>query len=162
LWRRPLPEIFREFVAAPIGASADWEWQGYRNSYVEIDGRQIQSVAGGSHWGGGVFIHARDQARIGLLMLRDGMWGGRRILSEEWIAKSREPCPLYARYGLLWWLNTCRAMYPSASESSYCASGAGGNMTWIDPDNDIVAVMRWIDPAARNDFMRLVTAAIRR
>ena len=29
--------------------------------------RAVQSVPGGSHWGGGVFIHARDQARIGLL-----------------------------------------------------------------------------------------------
>jgi CubicO group peptidase (beta-lactamase class C family) len=162
LWRRPLPEVLREFVMAPIGASSEWDWQGYRNSYVELDGRQVQSVAGGSHWGGGVFIHARDQARIGLLMLRGGMWQGRRILSEEWIALSREPCPLYPQYGLLWWLNTGGRLYPAASEASYCASGAGGNLTWIDPDNDLVAVLRWIDPAARNDFMRLVVSAIRR
>ena len=39
LWRRPLPEVFRELVMDPIGASPDWEWHGYRNSYVEIDGR---------------------------------------------------------------------------------------------------------------------------
>jgi CubicO group peptidase (beta-lactamase class C family) len=161
LWRRPLPEVFREFVMAPIGASSDWEWHGYRNSYVEIDGRPAQSVSGGSHWGGGVFIHARDQARIGLLMLRGGVWDGRRILSEEWIAQCRKPCPLFPRYGLLWWLNTACAMYPSASEASYCASGAGGNLTWVDPVNDFVAVMRWIDPTARNEFMRLVMAAIR-
>ena len=38
LWRRPLPEVFRELVMDPIGASPDWEWHGYRNSYVEIDG----------------------------------------------------------------------------------------------------------------------------
>ena len=41
------------------------------------------------------------------------------------------------------------------------ASGAGGNLTWIDPDHDIVAVLRWIDPAARDGFMRLVMGAIR-
>ena len=162
LWRRPLPEVFREFVMAPIGASPDWEWHGYHNSYVEIDGVPMQSVSGGSHWGGGVFIHAQDQARIGLLVLRGGLWAGRRILSEEWIARLREPCPLYPQYGLLWWLNTGRRLYPSAPESSYCASGAGGNFTWIDPDHDLVAVMRWIDPAARDDFMRLVMEAIRR
>jgi CubicO group peptidase (beta-lactamase class C family) len=86
LWRRPLPEVFRELVTQPIGASSDWEWHGYRNSYVEIDGERMQSVSGGSHWGGGVFIHARDQTRIGLLMLRDGAWGDRRILSEKWIS----------------------------------------------------------------------------
>jgi CubicO group peptidase (beta-lactamase class C family) len=160
LWRRPLPAVFRELVMEPLGASPDWEWHGYRNSYVEIDGEPVQSVSGGSHWGGGVFIHAQDQARIGLLMLRDGVWQGRRILSEEWIRRSREPCPLYPQYGLLWWLNTGKALYPSAPESSYCASGAGGNLTWIDPEHDIVAVMRWIDPAARDGFMRLVMRAI--
>jgi CubicO group peptidase (beta-lactamase class C family) len=161
LWRRPLPEVFRELIMQPIGASATWEWHGYRNSYVEIDGVQVQSVSGGSHWGGGVFIHAQDQARIGLMLRRGGVWEGRRILSEDWIARMRVPCPIYPQYGYLWWLNTGRAMYPSASESSYSASGAGGNLTWIDPDNDLVAVMRWIDPAARDGFMRQVMAAIR-
>lgn len=162
LWRRPLPEVFRELVMDPIGASRDWEWHGYRNSYVTIDGRRMQSVSGGSHWGGGVFIHALDQARIGLMLLRGGTWNGQRILSEAWVARMRVPCPLYAQYGFLWWLNTGRALYPSASEQSYFASGAGGNLTWIDPENDIVAVLRWIDPAARDAFIRLVTTALRR
>ena len=161
VWRRPLPEVLRELVMDPIGASPDWEWHGYRNSYVEIDGRRMQSVSGGSHWGGGVFIHAQDQARIGLLLLRGGVWNGRRILSQEWISRMRVPCPLNPQYGYLWWLNTGRAMYPSASERSYTASGAGGNLTWIDPDNDLVAVMRWIDPAARDGFMGRVTTAVR-
>ena len=161
LWRRPLPEVFRELVMDPIGASRDWEWHGYRNSHVAIGGRRMQSVSGGSHWGGGVFIHALDQARIGLMLLRGGTWNGRRILSEAWVARMRVPCPLYAQYGCLWWLNTDRALYPSASEQSYFASGAGGNLTWIDPDNDIVAVLRWIDPAARDAFIRLVTTALR-
>jgi CubicO group peptidase (beta-lactamase class C family) len=160
LWRRPLPEVFRELVMDPIGASQDWEWHGYRNSYVEIDGRRVQSVSGGSHWGGGVFIHARDQARIGLLLLRRGVWDGKRILSEAWIDLAREPCSLYPQYGLLWWLNTDRGLYPSASPASYVATGAGGNLTWIDPENDLVAVMRWIDPAARDGFMRRVMAAL--
>jgi CubicO group peptidase (beta-lactamase class C family) len=160
VWRRPLPEVFRELVMTPIGASADWEWHGYRNSYVEIDGRRMQSVSGGSHWGGGVFIHALDQARIGLLMARGDVWNGRRILSEAWIEKMRVPCALYPSYGLLWWLNTNRTLYPSAPESSYFASGAGGNLTWIDPALDIVAVLRWIDRAATDGFIRRVVEAI--
>jgi len=162
VWRRPLPEVFSELVMQPIGASSDWEWHGYRNSYVELDGRRVQSVSGGSHWGGGVFIHARDQARIGLLLLRGGVWHGNRILSERWVAMLRQPCHLYPQYGLLFWLNTDRALYPSASAASYCMTGAGGNMTWIDPDNDIVAVMRWIDPATRDGFMHRVMSALGR
>jgi CubicO group peptidase (beta-lactamase class C family) len=160
LWRRPLPEVFRELVMDPIGASPEWEWHGYHNSYVEIDGKRVQSVSGGGHWGGGVFISARDQARIGLMLLRRGVWDSRRILSEAWIERMIEPCPLYANYGYLWWLNTARALYPSASAQSYFARGAGGNLTWIDPENDIIAVLRWTDPAAMDGFMKLIATAV--
>ena len=161
LWRRPLPEVFGELVMEPIGASSDWKWHGYRNSYVEIDGRRMQSVPGGSHWGGGVSIHARDQARIGLLMLRGGEWSGRRILSQEWIERMRVPCPLNPQCGYFWWLNTDRGWLPSAPAGSYFASGAGGNLTWIDPEHDLVAILRWTDPAARDGFARMLIAAIR-
>jgi CubicO group peptidase (beta-lactamase class C family) len=160
VWRRPLPEVFRELVMDPIGASPDWEWRGYRNSTVEVDGRLVESVAGGSHWGGGVFIHARDQARIGLLMANGGVWNGRRILSADWIVRCRVPCPINPAYGFLWWLNTARRRYPSAPETSYYASGAGGNLTWIDPEHDIVAILRWTNPAAMDRFMGLVMAAV--
>ncbi|HEY7230219.1 MAG TPA: serine hydrolase, partial [Pseudolabrys sp.] len=111
------------------------------------------------HWGGGVFIGARDQARIGLLLLRRGEWNGRRILSEAWIRRMIEPCPLFPQYGYLVWLNTGCGLYPSASAESWYARGAGGNLTWIDPKNDLVAVLRWTDPAAMNDFMRLAASA---
>jgi CubicO group peptidase (beta-lactamase class C family) len=162
LWGRPLPEVFRELVMEPLGASRDWEWAGYRNSWVEIDGRRVQSVPGGSHWGGGVFIHALDQARIGLMLLRRGMWGGHRILSEAWIEQMLEPCLLNPQYGYLWWLNTNRGLYPSAPAASFYARGAGGNLTWIDPENDIVAVLRWTDPAAMDGFMKRTVAALGR
>ena len=36
---------------------------------VEIEGRRMKSVPGGTHWGGGVSISARDQARIGQMLL---------------------------------------------------------------------------------------------
>jgi CubicO group peptidase (beta-lactamase class C family) len=160
LWRRSLPEVFRELVMDPIGASTDWQWRGYRNSTVTVGGRAIESVAGGSHWGGGVFIHARDQARVGLMMQRGGMWGDKRILSEEWVARCRVPCLLNPVYGYLWWLNTERRRYPNAPAGSYYASGAGGNLTWIDPEHDLVAVLRWTAPAAMDRFMALVMAAI--
>lgn len=159
VWKRPLPEVFRELVMDPIGASHDWEWRGYRNSTVTIEGRAVESVAGGSHWGGGVFIHARDQARIGLLMQRGGVWGNTRILSEDWIARSRTPCPLFASYGYLWWLNTEPRRYRSAPAGSYYAMGAGGNLTWIEPEHDLVAVLRWTDPAAADGFMARVMSA---
>lgn len=159
-FRRPLPEVFAERIMRPIGASSDWRWHGYRTSSVEIDGRMIESVAGGTHWGGGIEIHAEDQARIGQLMLKRGHWQGARVLSEDWIAQSIAPCALNPTYGFLWWLNTQRQRYAHATEDSVFAVGAGGNITWIDPTHEIVAVMRWIDPAAVDGFIERVLAAL--
>jgi CubicO group peptidase (beta-lactamase class C family) len=159
-FRRPLPEVFAQRIMQPIGASSDWRWHGYRTSRVEIDGRIIESVSGGSHWGGGMEIHAEDQARIGQLMLRRGEWDGVRVLPEAWVTESLTPCALHENYGLLWWLNTGRARYPSAPAGSYAAVGAGGNLTWADPEHDIVAVLRWTDPACVDQFLRLLMAAM--
>lgn len=159
-FRRPLPEVFAERIMQPIGASTDWRWDGYRTSYVEIDGKTLQSVPGGTHWGGGVRIHAEDQARIGLLMLQRGSWNGKPILPESWIDESIAPCRLNPNYGLLWWLNTNQTLYPSAPADSIFARGAGGNVTWIAPSLGIVAVLRWADPSAVDTFIRFIMQAI--
>jgi CubicO group peptidase (beta-lactamase class C family) len=156
-FRRPLPEVFKERIMQPIGASDDWSWHGYSTSSVEVDGRMIESVSGGSHWGGGMLVHAEDQARIGLLMLRDGDWNGRRLLPERWVADSLRPCALNPSFGLLWWL---AGRYASAPEGSFFASGAGGNLTWVAPRHEIVAVLRWTDPGAIDTFIRLTMQAV--
>jgi CubicO group peptidase (beta-lactamase class C family) len=160
LFQEPLPRVFRDAVMQPIGAASTWEWHGYRNSRVDINGVSMESVSGGSHWGGGVFIHAEDQARIGLLMLARGAWASDRVVSERWIELSTTPCDINPSYGYLWWLNTDRKTYPSASPESFSANGAGGNVTWIDPRSGIVAVMRWIDPKVRDGFMSRVIDAL--
>ena len=160
-FERPLPEVFKAGIMDPIGASASWEWHGYRNSFVEIGGRRIQSVSGGGHWGGGVFIHAEDQARLGLMMLRRGRWGDAQLVPESWIERATAPCAVRRDYGFLWWLNTGRTAFPSASPESFLAIGAGANITWIDPASGIVAVMRWIDRAAVDGFIGRVMAALR-
>lgn len=48
----------------PIGASHTWHWTGYRNSWIVLDGKLVQSVSGGGHFGGGMFISAMDMARF--------------------------------------------------------------------------------------------------
>jgi CubicO group peptidase (beta-lactamase class C family) len=158
---RALPAVFKERIMDPIGASREWEWQGYRNSFVEIGGERVQSVSGGGHWGGGVFIDAEDQARIGLLMLRRGRWAEQKLLPERWIDLATTPCAINRQYGLLWWLNADRTLFPSATASSYFAIGAGANITWIDPEHDLVAVLRWIDRGAMDGFIARVMEALR-
>ena len=69
LFGRPLPEVFREAIMQPIGASDHWRWVGYDNAWIDLNGRRVQSVPGGTHWGGGVSIGSNDQARVGQLLL---------------------------------------------------------------------------------------------
>lgn len=160
VWKRPLPEVLREYIMDPIGASDGWEWHGYRNSYVEIDGRRMQSVSGGGHWGGGVWASTVDHARFGLLHLRRGKWENRQLLSEQWIDLATTPTPLRPVYGYMWWLNTDRAQYPSAPASSIFARGAGGNVIWIDPEHDLVVVLRWTDERKVDDVIGRILAAV--
>ena len=160
VWRRPLWQVLREQIMDPIGASRSWVWRGYRNSFVDIDGRAMESVSGGSHWGGGLWASARDHARFGYLFLRGGNWNGRQVLSKRWIQMATRPSDIAPQYGYLWWLNTARKTLPAAPESSYFAFGSGGNMIWVEPDHDLVVVARWLDFAQLNAFASLVEEAI--
>ena len=157
---RALPEVFAERIMQPIGASPDWRWEGYRTSFVEVGGRQVQSVSGGGHWGGGVFIHAEDQARIGLLMAHRGALGRAPDPARGLGARRVDPCELNPRYGLFWWLNSDGSYQPSAPRDSFFAIGAGGNVTWIDPAHDLVAVLRWIDCTRLDAWIALVLGAL--
>jgi CubicO group peptidase (beta-lactamase class C family) len=138
--------VLREQVMDPIGAGSRWRWHGYRNSWIELDGQKMQSVSGGGHWGGGMFIDAWDMARFGYLFLRQGQWNGRQLISREWIAKARTPGVDNPEYGYCnWFLNTGRKALPSAPESSVTFRGNGQNIVYIDWDNDLLVVVRWID-----------------
>ena len=154
VWRRPLPEILREHVMDPIGASPTWRWYGYDNSWVVIDGQLMQAVGGGGHWGGGMFIGARDMARFGLLTLRRGQWKDKRVLSEKWVSQALTPTPAQPTYGFMnWFLNTDRKYYASAPAKAFVHVGNGTNIVYVDPDNDIVAVVRWIENNQVNAFI---------
>ncbi|MBA3467862.1 MAG: serine hydrolase [Gemmatimonadaceae bacterium] len=161
VWRRPLPRVLAEYVMDPIGASTTWRWYGYDNSWIVLDGTPVQSVSGGGHWGGGMFISAYDQARFGLLTLRRGMWGGRRILSERWVQMALTPTPAQPDYGFMnWFLNTGRKRLPSAPASAFMHLGNGTNMIYVDAEHDLVIVARWIENSALDGLVSRVLAAI--
>ncbi|HLA15062.1 MAG TPA: serine hydrolase [Gemmatimonadaceae bacterium] len=161
IWRRPLPGVLAEYVMDPIGASRTWRWYGYDNSWIVLDGAPVQSVSGGGHWGGGMFISAYDQARFGLLTLRRGVWGGRRILSERWVRMALTPTPAQTDYGFMnWFLNTGRKRLPSAPESAFMHLGNGTNMIYVDAEHDLVIVARWIDNGSLDGLVSRVLAAI--
>ena len=157
---RALPEVLRDLVMDPIGASDGWQWHGYRTSWVSVDDRRVQSVSGGGHWGGGMWINSRDQARFGYLFLRRGRWGDEQILSEEWVRLATTPSEVEPTYGYMWWLNTDHLMWENLPGASFAALGAGTNAIWIDPEDDLVVVVRWIDREKLGDFLTMVKAAV--
>jgi CubicO group peptidase (beta-lactamase class C family) len=163
VWRRPLPEVLRDAVMEPIGASSAWRWYGYENSWVEIDGQRVQSVTGGGHWGGGMFINAYDMARFGYLFLRNGTWKDRAIVSPQWIQMARTAGPANSTYGFAnWFLNTGQKPLPTAPPSSVYFEGNGANVIYIDWDHDLVAVIRWIrGGGALNELVGKILASIK-
>jgi CubicO group peptidase (beta-lactamase class C family) len=161
VWRRPLPQVLGETVMEPIGASRTWRWYGYEDSWVVLDGASVQSVSGGGHWGGGLFISARDQARFGLVTLRRGRWKDRQVLSEEWIGKALTPTPAQPTYGFMnYFLNTGRKYLADAPAEAFVHLGAGTNAIYVDPVNDLVVVVRWIEGKALPELVRRILSAI--
>ena len=97
---------------------------------------------------GSSFMYAtpRDWARFGLLYLRGGVWGERRILPAGWVERSITPTPTHpdAGYGLQWWLNAAkdpeRRPYPGVPADAYFASGHQGQVILVVPSRDAVIV----------------------
>jgi CubicO group peptidase (beta-lactamase class C family) len=160
LFGRPLPEVFRESIMQPIGAGDRWSWVGYDNAWIELGGRRVQSVPGGTHWGGGMSIGSLDQARVGQLLLDEGRVNGRQVISAEWMQRMRTPCAIAPFYGYLIWLNRTQRVFPSAPASSCFAIGAGTSFTWIEPERRMVLVVRWIDADYADPFFRRVLQAL--
>jgi CubicO group peptidase (beta-lactamase class C family) len=106
----------------------------------------------------------RDLARFGELMLDEGSWGGKRIVSSSWVAQAtgRSSTTLNAAYGYLWWLNrsgpivsplaaigvagaksqTTRhgQMVKGAPAAMYWAIGLGDQLIQVDPGTKTVVV----------------------
>ena len=156
--RKPLPVVLRERIMDPIGASTTWRWYGYDNSFVNVDGQMIESVSGGGHFGGGIFINTLDQARFGLLFLRKGKWKNKQLISEQWVNSVNQPSGANRSYGLMWWTNEENRL-GNVSKKIYTADGFGGNFIVVDNEHDLVIVARWLEPNKIGEFVRLVISA---
>ncbi len=163
VWRRPLPGVLKENLMDEIGASNTWRWFGYENSYVILDGQIVQSVSGGGHWGGGMFINAYDMARFGLLTANGGKWRDKQILSDAFMGQARTPTSVQPTYGFMnWFLNTDKKLYSNAPASAIIHTGNGTNIIYVDTENDLVVVVRWIENNKINDFLGKLLASIKK
>ncbi|MEO5734623.1 MAG: serine hydrolase, partial [Rubrivivax sp.] len=161
LFGRPLPQVFMDEVLQPLGGGDGFAWRGYDGAWVDLPGvGPVQSVPGGTHWGGGVSISAHDQARIGQLVLDVGQGGGRQIVPRGWIERMADPCPIAPFYGRLLWLNRDGRTIQGASARAVTMMGAGGHYTWVDPERTAVVVLRWLDPQHAPEAMRQFAGAL--
>ena len=159
VWRKPLPVVLKEKIMDPIGASTTWRWYGYDNSFVHVDGLMMQSVSGGGHFGGGMFINTLDMARFGLLFLRNGKWKDRQLLSPGWVQAVHQPSPANKDYGYMWWMNNSK-QWKDVSANIFYAVGAGGNYIVVDQEHDLLVVVRWMDVTKMGTLMQLVQQAL--
>ncbi|MEE4203494.1 MAG: serine hydrolase [Halieaceae bacterium] len=95
-----------------------------------------------------VYTNARDLARFGLLYLNNGVWGGERLISEDWIKFVRTPAPASGPrghdYGGQWWLvpDDRKSEVPG---DAYSTAGNRGQYVIVDPSHELVIVRRGLD-----------------
>jgi CubicO group peptidase (beta-lactamase class C family) len=127
-------EIFADsYLFAPLGISR-WRWE-----------RDPQGYPFGGH---GIELRTEDMAKVGVLFLNRGRWGGEQVVPADWV---RQATAVHFRgnsnwgsvqrvsYGLLWWL-------VSADDIDiYMALGWGGQFVVCVPALDLVVAVnaRW-------------------
>jgi CubicO group peptidase (beta-lactamase class C family) len=114
------------------------------------------------------FMHAtaRDWARLGLLYLQDGVWGGERILPEGWVKYSVTPAPASGgRFGAHFWLKLAGQSPGLLPPGAYHMAGHDGQFVTIVPEKKLVVVRLGLSrlPRAWNQtaFVAEVIATIR-
>ena len=122
-----LDVVAREALFEPL-AITDVEWTRFPNGDVRGYG--------------GLRLRARDLAKIGQLVLNGGTWHGRRIISEEWIAKATAPHingEGIFFYGYLWWLG--RFLVEHREIGWIAGFGNGGQRVYVLPNLDLVVAV---------------------
>jgi len=162
LFRAPLSEVFLQRVLRPLDGGRGFAWRGYDDAWADVPGAgRLPSVPGGSHWGGGVSISARDQARIGQLMLHGGAHDGQQLVDAGWLRSMAEPCAIAPFYGRLLWLNRDGRAFAGAAREAFFMLGAGGHTVWVDPAYNAVVVLRWLDPAHAPAVIGLIAETLK-
>jgi CubicO group peptidase (beta-lactamase class C family) len=157
VFRKPLPTVLKEKIMDPINASSSWRWFGYENSWTTIDGFKMQSVSGGGHSGGGMFINTEDMARFGLLFMNNGNWNGEQLISEELIEEAIQPSATNSNYGYMWWLNADGPrQWKNIDKDIFYAAGFGGNFIIVDRKENLVIATRWLEPSKIEEFVQKI------
>ncbi|MGD8171698.1 serine hydrolase domain-containing protein [Vibrio sp. TRT 21S02] len=121
----------------------------FKNAYMSGQMGNVSNAAGGG------FLRARDMLKLGMLVLNDGQWKGKQIVSKDWIERSTQ---FYVAtnwdgsgYGYYWWINdhfvdgkTYRVVY---------GLGYGGQVIAVVKELDLIVVKTATNYAGQtNDF----------
>jgi len=151
--------LLRDRVMRPIGVP-DAGWSVGYDATFPVDGLLFVGS-----WGGGSFT-ARAAARIGRLMLREGDWDGRRLISAEAVRATTREAATPGPNGIGWWCNT-DGFFPNVSRDAFWGAGAGHQVLFVVPSLQLIAVRNGQnldgprgteEPFARQIFEPLIAA----
>lgn len=119
-----IDEYAEQNLFGPLGIS-EYHWKKSPRGYPDTEG--------------GLFLEAKDLAKIGLLYMKGGVWDGQRILSEEWVRDATERHVEVQQngfgYGYQWWR-------PDQGDITIWATlGFGDNYMFVIPELDMIAVV---------------------
>jgi CubicO group peptidase (beta-lactamase class C family) len=132
----PFYAYARDRLFSPLGASGQY-WI-------------VSSYDTTVHTGGGLYLRAIDLARVGYLVLRQGLWNGQQLVSPAWLARSTAPVTTRASqfggvpvdYGYLWWMAPISSALSTADVNNrvIIASGNMNQFLFVVPSLDLVVV----------------------
>ena len=143
---RAVGKDFQDFAQAelfgPLGISRkSWSWERDRAGHTET-------------WAH-LHMRSRDWARLGHLMLREGSWHGRRLISEDYVRQALTPSETNHAYGFLFWLNRGDSyvlpsvhgpdrgsgpLIPAAPRDTFLMAGMREQRVYVIPSRDMVIV----------------------
>jgi CubicO group peptidase (beta-lactamase class C family) len=111
-----------------------------------INSRLVTDAAGNAGLFAGMQTSCRDLAVIGQLMLDEGQFAGKQIVSAKFVQEAiAQSSQLKADYGLLWWLDASGAYY---------MSGACGQVSMAIPETGVVvSLMRLTDLSSPQNLL---------
>jgi CubicO group peptidase (beta-lactamase class C family) len=124
--------LLRDRLMRPIGV-ADQDWSvGYGKTF-NVDGLPLVP-----DWGGGSFT-ARAMARIGRLILHEGNWEGKQVLSKSAVAQATQNAGLPGGCGMGWWTNGL-GRYDYLPKDAVWGAGAGDRVVLVIPSLQLIMV----------------------
>ena len=88
---------------------------------------------------GGLYLSTYALAKIGYLMLNDGVWNGQQIVSKKWVQQSIQPHVQFSEqsgYGYQWWVPEVADGKPKV----FAGNGYGGQFLMVAPEEDLIVV----------------------